>query len=53
MLCGCFPVKGTGQLRYIDEPTVEAMYYKILVEKLLPSTRTMHNGLGWLFIPPQ
>lgn len=51
MLCGCFPVKGTGQFRYIDEPTVEAMYYRYWLRNCFPQLEQCRTVLGGSLYP--
>jgi len=43
MLLGCSSAKGTGRLHCIEGPMDGGMYYQILDENLLPSTRPSSN----------
>ncbi|KAI4872913.1 hypothetical protein NFI96_005295 [Prochilodus magdalenae] len=49
MFWGCFSPKGTGLLYRINGRMDGAMYRKILSDNLLPSTRTLKMGRGWVF----
>lgn len=49
ILWGCFSAKGTGRLHRIEGRMDGAMYREILANNLLPSTRALKMGRGWVF----